>query len=292
MATTPIRTPGAPLLLDPVDADRPRQTLLRSALRSPAVWSLVILVLLAVLASVIAPYGETEITEAGKNAEPSASHLFGTDSNGMDVFSRVLFGARKDLLLALAAAALAAVVGVFFGAVAGYAGGWTNAILQRIAEILQSFPTVLLAMAALVALGVTLTNLTLVIALVNVPVYYWIVRSVVRPMRHAEFVEAARCTGSSPVRIVVRHLLPNVTGPVIAQFTVNFAWAIQIIAGLSFLGLGVHVPEAEWGLMIQQGSGDLIRGIWWPSFFPGAAIFIAVLTLNRLGAWLHRMERR
>lgn len=264
-----------------------RRSALHHALRSPAVWVFAVLVAAALLAPLIAPYGPTEIV-AGDYESPSGTYLFGTDGNGMDVFSRVLYGARTDLLLALAAAALAAGVGVVLGCVAGYVGGWPDSLLQRVAEVIQAFPTVMLGMAVLVALGTTLLNLTLVIALVNVPVYFRIVRSVVLPMREAEFVEAARCAGNTNVSIVARHLLPNVWAPVIAQFTVNFAWAIQIIAGLSFLGLGVRVPDPEWGIMVQQGSEAVIRGVWWASFFPGVAIFVAVLALNRVGAWLER----
>jgi peptide/nickel transport system permease protein len=269
---------------------RPRGTL-RAAARSPALWLLALLVLVAILAHVIAPFGPTEITTGGDFHHPSTTYLFGTDGNGMDVFSRVLYGARKDLLLSLAAVAIAAAVGVLLGSTAGYVGGWLDSLLQRLSEIVQAFPVVMLGMAVLVALGTTLLNLTLVIALVNIPVYFRIVRSVVLPLRESEFVEAARCAGNTNTSILVRHLLPNVWAPVIAQFTVNFAWAIQVIAGLSFLGLGVRVPEPEWGTMVQQGSDAVIRGIWWVSFAPGIAIFVTVLVLNRVGAWMERTWR-
>jgi peptide/nickel transport system permease protein len=221
----------------------------------------------------------------------SGAHLFGTDSNGMDVFSRVVYAARKDLLLPLAAAALSVVVGVPLGALAGFVGGWLDRILSRAAEILQAFPVVLLALTILVAVGSSLVNVAAVIALINVPIYFRIVRSLVQPMRSAEFVEAARLTGNTGAGIVLRHLLPNVWSPVLAQFTVNFAWAIQILAGLSFLGLGIRVPNAEWGLMVQQGSEYVAEGKWWIAFFPGIAIFATVLTLNRIGAWIQSVSR-
>ena len=270
---------------------RRRRGTLHSAVRSPALWLLGLLVLVAILAHVLAPFGPTEITTGGDFHPPSTTYLFGTDGNGMDVFSRVLYGARKDLLLSLAAVAIAAAVGVLLGSTAGYIGGWLDSLLQRLSEIVQAFPVVMLGMAVLVALGTTLLNLTLVIALVNIPVYFRIVRSVVLPLRESEFVEAARCAGNTNTSILVRHLLPNVWAPVIAQFTVNFAWAIQVIAGLSFLGLGVRVPEPEWGTMVQQGSDAVIRGIWWVSFAPGIAIFVTVLVLNRVGAWMERTWR-
>jgi peptide/nickel transport system permease protein len=258
----------------------------RSALRSPAVWFSGALVAAAIVGPLVAPYGPTEVDPAIQLQAPSSAHWFGTDSLGMDVFSRVLHGARKDFLLAFAAAALAAAIGAPLGTVAGLVGGWLDAALQRATEVIQAFPVVLLAMAVLIAVGVTLTNLALVIAFINVPVYFRIVRSIVLPMRSADFVAAARCTGNSSAGIIVRHLLPNVSAPVIAQFSVNFAWAIQIIAGLSFLGLGVRVPEPEWGLMVQQGASYVVTGEWWIAFFPGAAIFVSVLALNRLGAWI------
>jgi peptide/nickel transport system permease protein len=264
---------------------------LRTLLAAPAVWAAAVIVLAAILAPVLAPFGPTQLSAGPRLSPPSADHWFGTDSFGMDILSRVLHGARKDLVLAFAAAGLAVFVGVPLGALAGYVGGWVDALAQRATEVIQSFPLVLFAMAVLVAIGVTLPNLAAVIAVVNVPVYFRIVRSIVLPLRQAEFVDAARVTGSSSGSIILRHLLPNVWAPVVAQFTVNFAWAIQIIAGLSFLGLGVRIPEAEWGLMVQQGAEYVQTGEWWVAFFPGAAIFATVLTLNRLGAWIEYLGR-
>ena len=260
----------------------------RSAVRSPAIWCLVVLVALAGLAPIIAPYGGTQIIPGALLKAPSIHHLFGTDSNSMDVLSRVLIGARKDLLLSLAATVISAVIGSALGLVAAYYGRWFDPVLQRVNEVILAFPVVLFAMAVLVAVGPSLLNLTLVIAFVNIPIYFRIIRSVVLPMRHAEFVDAARASGNSVPSILGRHLLPNLWAPIIAQLTVNFAWAIQILAGLSFLGLGVHLPEPEWGLMVQQGSNYVISGQWWIAFFPGLAIFIAVLTLTRVGAFVER----
>jgi peptide/nickel transport system permease protein len=271
----------------PFRASGSRRRILESAIRTPSLWALLLLVAAAAAAPLLTRYSPTAVNVGPQLAAPSSKHWFGTDGYGMDIYTRIVYGARKDLLLALAAATLSALIGVPLGAVSGFFGGWVDAILQRLSEMLQSFPVVLLAMAVLIALGSSLTNLAIVIAVINVPVYLRIVRSVVLPLERAEFVDAARLTGNSSASIIVRHLLPNVVGPTLAQFTVNFAWAIQIIAGLSFLGLGVHIPEAEWGLMVQQGSTYIVAGQWWPSFFPGLAIFIAVLTLNRVSAWIH-----
>lgn len=274
-----------------LEDERPRRGIWRQARRSPAIWALVAFVLVAVLAPVIVPYGGTQIIPGASLRPPSLSHPFGTDSNSMDVLSRVIFGARKDLLLALAAATISAAVGSLLGLLAAYVGRWVDPILQRLNEVILAFPVVLFAMAVLVATGTSLLNLTLVIAFVNVPIYFRIIRSVVLPMRHAEFVDAARASGNSVRSILLRHLLPNLWAPIISQLTVNFAWAIQILAGLSFLGLGVHLPEPEWGLMVQQGSNFVISGRWWIAFFPGLAIFLAVLTLTRVGAFVERVGK-
>lgn len=259
---------------------------IRAALASPAIWLSALLLLVAVLAPLLAPYDAIDVALSRRLQPPSTAHWFGTDAFGMDIFSRVLYAARTDLLLALAAAGLAIVIGVPLGALSGYAGGWVDDLLQRMTEVIQAFPVVLLAMAVLTALGINLTNLVLVIALINIPVYLKIVRSIVLPMRSAEFIEAARCANHGTMTIVIRHIMPNTWGPVVAQFSINCGWAIQVIAGLSFLGLGVRVPEPEWGLMVQQGATYIVTGQWWVAFFPGVAIVVAVLALHLLGDWL------
>lgn len=259
--------------------------------RSPSVWVFVLLLIVAIFGQLLAPYGGTQILGNAELQAPSVHHLFGTDSNSMDVLSRVLYGARPDLLLALASAAIAATVGSMLGLLAGFAGGWLDPVLQRVNEVILAFPVLVFAMAVLVAIGTTLPNLTVVIAFVNIPVYFRIVRSIVLPMRHAEFVDAARIAGNRTSSILLRHLAPNLWAPVMAQFTVNFAWAIQLLAGLSFLGLGVHVPDPEWGSMVQQGAPFVIAGQWWVSFFPGLAIFAAVLALTRIGVLIERIAR-
>ncbi|MFT3964381.1 MAG: ABC transporter permease [Sphingobium sp.] len=261
------------------------------ALRSPAVWLMLALVGLALAAPLIAPHGPVEIVATGADRPPSLAHPFGTDANGMDVFSRVLHAARIDLLLPVLAALVSTGVGTLTGLFSGYIGGFVDAATQRAMEVLQAFPVVMLAMAILVALEPTMTNIVLVIALINIPPYYRTVRAIVRPMRQAAFIDAARCLGQGPVAIVLRHLLPNVWLAVLSQFTVNFAVAIQALAGLSFLGLGVAFPQPEWGLMCEQGADGMIRGVWWPSLFPGGAILLTVLALNRLARWIETMAK-
>jgi peptide/nickel transport system permease protein len=262
----------------------------RAWVTSPVLLSASLFVIVAILAPILAPYGPVEMSDA-RLEPPSAQHWFGTDQYGMDIYSRILYGARIDLSVALISAALAVIIGVPLGALAGYSGGGVDDVLQRVVESVQSFPTLLLGMAILAALGSSLVNLVLVIAFVNIPVYIKLTRSVVLPMRESDFVHAARCAGNSTASIIRRHILPNASGVVFAQFPVNCAWAIQILAGLSFIGLGVRVPAPEWGAMIKVGADYIVFGQWWVSVFPGLTVFLAVLTLNRLGERLRSRKR-
>ena len=241
------------------------------------------LLLAAVFAPALSSHDPVGVDSAKRLLPPSSEHPFGTDGFGMDVLTRILFGARTDLILTFAAAGIALSVGSLLGATSAYLGGWVDRLVQRGTEIIQAFPVVLFAMAVLTALGVTLTHLIAVIAIINVPVYVRIVRAVVLPMRSAAFVEAARAVGHGKIGIIVRHVLPNTAGPVMAQFPINCAWSIQVIAGLSFLGPGVKIPEPEWGLMVQQGANYVVTGQWWVSFFPGMAIVLGVYAFQLLG---------
>jgi peptide/nickel transport system permease protein len=263
---------------------------LRSLARSPA---LLVLVGIAVLA-IIAPLIARDPLAVGKAAElrpPSSAHPFGTDQFGLDVFARVLYGARVDLAVAFSAAALAVLVGMPLGAFAAYRGGAWDQVLLRVAESFQAFPALLLAMGVAAALGPSLVNLVLIIALVNVPVYIRLTRSAVLPLRNADYVLAARCAGNSDWRILRRHVLPNVAEVAVAQFSVNCAWAIQILAGLSFIGIGVRLPTPEWGAMVRAGTDYVAYGQWWVSLFPGLAVLVTVLALNQVADGIRRGER-
>lgn len=255
----------------------------RMWLSSPIYMIATLFVLVALCAPLVAPYDPVEVDRGARVQPPSAQHWFGTDQNGMDIFSRLLYGARIDLGVALSAALSAVFIGVPIGALAGYLGGWFDDIFLRLTESVQAFPTLLLGMAVLAALGSSLINLVLVIAFVNIPVYIKLTRSAVLPLRDSDYVHAARCAGNSTMAIIRRHILPNVYGVILAQFSINCAWAIQILAALSFIGLGVRVPEPEWGAMIKVGADYIVFGQWWVSVFPGLTIFAAVLTLNGLG---------
>ncbi|MCT2278514.1 ABC transporter permease [Micromonospora chalcea] len=245
-----------------------------------------VVALVAVFAPLLSPWGETEIDPANTLVAPGGNHLLGTDGNGMDIWSRVLYAARLDLGIALAAVALAVVVGTLLGLVAGYFGGWLDDVLMRVVDIFQSFPTFILALAVAALLGNGTINLIITIAAVNAPAYARLVRAEVRSLRELPFVDAAITSGASPVGVLWRHLLPNSLTPVRVIAPLNCGWAMLTLAGLSFLGLGVSIPEAEWGAMISLGAADVVGGRWWTSVPPGLALFVCVLGFSLLGEGL------
>jgi peptide/nickel transport system permease protein len=206
----------------------------------------------------------------------------------MDIFSRVLYATRTDLAVATASVFLGILVGTPLGALAGFVRGWFDEAMMRLTEVMQAFPQILFAMAVIAAVGNNLINLTLILAFLNVPVYLKMVRSVTLPLRDSDFVLAARCAGHSTVSLVMKHIIPNTLVPVFSQFSLSCAYAVQMVAGLSFIGLGVRVPQPEWGSMINLGANFIIFGMWWPAVFPGLAVFLTAYSLNELG---HRLRR-
>ncbi|MBL09121.1 MAG: hypothetical protein CL402_01155 [Acidiferrobacteraceae bacterium] len=266
------------------------KTLVWKILRTPSYLMLFIIFLIAL----IGPWfvGDPLALSAGPRLTgPTPSSPFGTDQYGMDILSRVVNGARIDLMAGLSAAMLAAVVGMPLGAFAAYRGGIWDQIMLRTSESFQAFPVLILAMGIIAALGSSMLNMILVIALVNVPVYIRLTRSAVIPLREKDFVLAARCAGLSDWKILRRHVLPNVAPVIVAQFSVNCAWAIQILAALSFVGLGVKLPTPEWGAMVRGGSDYILYGQWWVSVFPGLAILITVLTLNQVADRIGQLKK-
>ncbi|HET6449096.1 MAG TPA: ABC transporter permease [Conexibacter sp.] len=219
---------------------------------------------------------------AAQLAGPSWNHLFGTDQYGFDILARVVCAIRLDVGVAIAASLLAVAIGMPLGALAGFRRGWPEQVLLRVTEGFQSFPALLLAIGVASALGASIANLVIVIAVVNAPVFLRLTRNAVLPLREADYVIMARVAGRGTAAILWHHMLPNVRSVIIAQFSVNCGWSILTMAGLSFIGVGPTLPTAEWGLMIQQGSEFLVTGQWWPSVFPGVAILITVLVLNEI----------
>jgi peptide/nickel transport system permease protein len=256
-------------------------------------WALLaLLVLVALLAPVIAPYNPVRANLSAITQPPSWHHLFGTDTNGMDVFSRTLWATRTDLSVAILGVLMGMVVGVPLGAVSGYVGGVRGESLSRLSEVVQSIPLFLFALIVFAALGNSRAVLVGIVAFVNAPQFLKLTRSVVLPLVGMDFIAAARGAGLKPWQIIVRHVMPNALGPVAGQLSLSCAYAIQIIAAVAFLGLGVAVPKPEWGSMIQDGAGPMVQGQWWMSVFPGIAILISVIAFGGIGRQLSRWYAR
>lgn len=211
---------------------------------------------------------------------PSIDHLMGTDQIGRDVFSRVLYGARITVPLAVVFVASAALFGGLLGALAGYFGGVVDSVIMRVADMVFAFPGIILAMAIAAALGSSLQNAVLAAGLVAWPLYARIVRSMVQGYRQREFVVSARLLGASNTRVLAREITPNIIGQVVVFAALELGNSILLLAGLSFLGLGAQPPNAEWGIMVSDGARFF--DYWWVGLFPGLAIFMAVLAANFL----------
>ncbi|MER7274557.1 ABC transporter permease [Dactylosporangium sp. NPDC000244] len=254
---------------------------------------LAVVALAVLLGPLFTSWGPNQIDgDAPTLAEPGGAHLFGTDVNGMDVWSRLLYAGRVDLGIAIAAVAIAVVLGSILGVVAGYFGGWLDDVLMRLTDIFQAFPTFILALAVAALLGSGPLNLTVAIALVNAPAYARLVRAEVRTIRDLTYVDAARTSGASTIGLLWRHVLPNSLTPVRVIAPLNCGWAMLTLAGLSFLGLGIPVPDAEWGAMISLGTGDVVAGRWWTSVPPGIALLVCVLGFSLLGEGLQERADR
>jgi peptide/nickel transport system permease protein len=244
---------------------------------------LIVFGLLAVFAPLVAPYSPNYSNASIAFRPPSGLHLFGTDQFGGDIFSRVLFGARYDLPIALGAVGIGLTVGSSVGAVAGYLGGRIDELCMRIMDMVSAFPSFILALAVAAALGPSIPNLIAAIAVTNVPIYARLMRARLLSIRGSQYALAAVGVGNPRIRVLTVHLLPNSFAPIFVQSTLQSGYAILDAAGLSFLGLGVRIPAPEWGVMINLGSSYIIDGDWWMSFFPGLAIVLAVMSFNLIG---------
>jgi len=236
----------------------------------------------AVLAPVISPYDPTRQRLLEALQAPSAQHLLGTDENGRDVLSRVLYGARVSLAAGIFSVAIALVLGIASGLASGYFAGRLDHVIMRVMDALLAFPTLVLALAITATLGPGLRNAMIAIGIVYTPIFARLVRGQVLSVREREFVEAARTIGAGHLRIMLRHILPNVTAPIVVQVSLSIAFAILSEATLSFLGLGVQPPEPSWGSMVSRGKDFLDRAPWL-AFAPGGAILLAVMGFNFVG---------
>ena len=281
---------------------RVRQSLLHDI---PALISVVVLILLAlaaILAPLLAPHDPLTtypdgLALNGAPLPPNHEFLLGTDPNGRDVLSRLLYGARVSLVIGIVANGLATILGVLVGLLAGYFGGWVETVLMRITDIVMSFPILLFCIALIAITGPSARNVVIVIAVI-----YWtslarIIRGLVLGLKNREFITAARTIGMSHNRIVFKQVLPHLVPAIIVYATLGVATSILIEASLSFLGIGVPIPAASWGQMIDQGR-QYFQLAPWLLFFPGVCLLVTVLAFNLAGDWLrdlldpHAQERR
>jgi ABC-type dipeptide/oligopeptide/nickel transport system permease subunit len=251
------------------------------------------LILVAIFAPVLAPYDPIKPIREAKRRSPPCIHIFGCaadkpqyffgiDSNQRDLLSRIIFGSRLSLEIGVSTVSFAIIIGLSLGAVSGFFGGWTDNIIMRFMDVLLAFPSLLLAIAIVAVLGPGLINALIAIAFVSIPVYARLMRASVLQVKDQDFVSASRALGSSPVGILISHVLPNALTPLIVQATLGIASAILDAAALSFLGLGAAPPTPEWGLMLGEERNSVFNA---PHlvFIPGIAIMLTVLAFNLLG---------
>jgi len=279
----PLRTEPAPRTASQA---HPFAGSLRRALRSPMAVSgatiLLFFVLLAIFAPELSRWSPTTPNLALRLLPPSPRHLLGTDDLGMDVFSRIVWGARIDLLSSLIVVGAGGTIGTLFGLLAGWLGGWWDEVLMRVTDIFLAFPALILAMAISAVLTPNLTNALIAISVTYWPIYARLARAQVLATKRLEYVDAARCIGNKPSRIHFRHVFPNTFTPMLVQATLDMGSVLLIAAGLSFIGFGAQPPTPEWGLMISQGQSFLMTQ-WWVSTAPAVAILLLVVGFNQLG---------
>lgn len=241
-----------------------------------------LLAILAILAPWIAPYQPLAINADAVLAAPSDEHWLGTDDLGRDILSRVIHGTRISLVIAVIGVSASLMLGVTIGLAAGYFRGFIDTLLSRLTDVMFCLPDILLALVIIAVLGRGFDRIALAIAIVYTPIFARVCRGAVLAVSRQPYIEAARAVGVSNTRILFRHILPNITGPLIVQTTLSLAFAVLAEAALSFLGMSGELDAPSWGLMLQRGK-DYMFPAWWTAVFPGAAITLTVLSFNLLG---------
>lgn len=238
--------------------------------------------LVAMFAPFIAPYDPSKIDIENILTPPSSAHIFGTDSLGRDLFSRVVYGTRISLLVGLIAVGIAAIIGVAFGAIAGYYGKFADSLIMRFVDIMLCFPTFFLILAVIALLEPSIANIMVIIGATSWMGIARLIRAEILSLKERDFIYAERAIGASDFRIITRHLVPNAMAPVLVSVTLGIAGAILLESSLSFLGIGVQPPTPSWGNILSEGKA-VMGAAWWMMAFPGGAIFITVLGYNLLG---------
>lgn len=241
-----------------------------------------LIVITALFAPLLAPYDPNQSNIMNALQRPSLGHWMGTDELGRDVLSRVIFGSRVSLLVGLVSVGAALTVGLTLGMIAGYVGGWIDNLIMRVMDSILAFPALVLALAIAAVLGTGLTAPMIAIAVVNVPAFARLTRGQVLSVREYEYILAAKTVGNRSGRIMLLHVLPNITAPLIIHTSLSVAFAILAEASLSFLGLGIQPPDPSWGRMVSEGR-QFLRDAPWLAFGPGLAVLITVMGLNFVG---------
>ena len=261
------------------------QTIRRLRTNSTAMFGLIVLallILLSVFAPVIAPYHYTEMDMLQLNAAPSLKHFFGTDSLGRDILSRLIYGGRYSIFLGISSSVLSMAAAIVLGSLAGYFGGWVDNVVLRICDVVQAIPGILLSIVIPAVLGPGFFNTILALAIGGIPSGIRLTRAQILSVRSEEYLEAAASVNCSSMRIMFRHILPNILSPLIVGFTMGIGNTIMLASSLSFIGLGVQPPAPEWGAMLSAGR-DFIRNYPWQIIFPGIFVFVTVLSINLFG---------
>lgn len=243
---------------------------------------IILLVILAVFADVIAPFGMKEQNMSNALQFPGGNHLLGTDDLGRDVLSRIIYGTRISLTIGVSAVLFALTIGGILGLLSGYFKGWVDTLIMRLNDILLSIPSILLAIAIVASWGSSLRNLIIAIGIANVPIFARIIRSSVMALTEKQFIEASEALGADDFRVISKHIIPNILSPIIIQASLGVATAILSAAGLGFIGLGLEASVAEWGTMLNFGRG-YIRTHAYLTVFPGITIMLTILSFNLLG---------
>ncbi len=241
-----------------------------------------VLIILAIFGPALAPYPPNEMDFANPFSPPTLAHPFGTDDFGRDILSRIMVGARVSIIVGVVAVSLAASVGTILGMLAGYGNRILDEAIMRTMDVLQAFPTILLALAIMAIRGKGVNNAMVAIGIVYIPIFARIARSSVLSVKNNEFVLAARALGAGDVHILVRHIFPNILAPIIVETSLSLSFAILAEAALSFFGLGTQPPDPSWGRMLSEGR-DFFKQSIWLGVFPGLAIMISVIGFNSLG---------
>ncbi len=247
-----------------------------------SVFFIALIIISAIFAPYIAPYNPYAINPHAILQPPSAEHLFGTDRIGRDVFSRMVYASRISIEVSLIAVGISTVIGVFIGAISGYFSGWVDSLLMRFTDIMLTFPVFFLILTVVVVIGPSIFNVMVVIGLTGWMGVARIVRAEVLKIKEMNYIHAAKLLGKSDFYVILKHVIPNALSPVVVYATLGIGSAILTESGLSFLGLGVQPPTASWGSILSEGK-DVIDIAWWISFFPGAVIFLTVVSFTIIG---------